>query len=245
MRWVGSAGSPGRDTLIDMRTTLILDCYVDDDGGASNFIRHLGERPYQVVRATREVLPDTLEPFSSILITGSAASVAEPTPWVDDLIALLTRAADSKTPTLGVCFGHQALGAAFGGVEAAGRASVAEVGCVDIELLVDDPIFEGLERSFKCFVSHEDEVRNVGGALKQLARSEVCEMQALRVDDLPLWGVQFHAEMLYEETVRLVHYRAEKHPELGLDVEQEIEQLRNTDQICRTLFQNFFELTGA
>jgi hypothetical protein len=46
-----------------------------------------------------------------------------------------------------------------------------------------------------------------------------------------------------------VHYRAEKHPELGLDVEQEIEQeieqLRNTDQLCRTLFSNFFALTGA
>ncbi len=160
-------------------------------------------------------------------------------------MGLLVQAAETKTPTLGVCFGHQALGAAFGGVGAAGRADVAEVGCVDIQLLADDPIFEGLERSFKCFVSHEDEVRNVGGSLKQLARSEVCSMQALRVDDLPLWGVQFHAEMLYEETVRLVHYRAERHPELGLDVAQEIEQLQNTDQLCRTLFANFFALAGA
>jgi len=228
-----------------MKTTLILDCYVDDDGGAPNFIRHLGDRPYHVVRATRESLPDTLEAFSSILITGSAASVAEPTPWVEDLIELLLRAADTKTPTLGVCFGHQALGAAFGGAEAAGRAPVPEVGCVDIQLVADDPIFEGLERRFKCFVSHEDEVRNVGGELKQLAHSAGCDMQALRVSDLPLWGVQFHAEMLYEETVRLVHYRAERHPQLELDVDQAIEELRNTDHICRTLFRNFFELTGA
>jgi len=48
------------------------------------------------------------------LITGSAAGVYDPEPWIGPLKAFI-QTASGRTPMVGICFGHQIMAEAFGG----------------------------------------------------------------------------------------------------------------------------------
>src|SRR5262245_10089655 len=61
--------------------------------------------------------PPNPKDYGGIVITGSASSLADTPrpPWMEEAADLVVRAHAAGTPTLGVCFGHQLIGWAFGG----------------------------------------------------------------------------------------------------------------------------------
>src|SRR5689334_25133432 len=59
-------------------------------------------------------LPDP-RACEAVLITGSPFGVYDSTPWMDPLRDFIRRAHGAKTPTIGVCFGHQIVADALGG----------------------------------------------------------------------------------------------------------------------------------
>lgn len=59
-------------------------------------------------------LPSDATACDGWLITGSAAGVYDPEPWIGDLMAFL-REASGTAPMVGICFGHQVMAQAFGG----------------------------------------------------------------------------------------------------------------------------------
>ena len=75
-----------------------------------------GDFSYEVVAASGgEALPDP-GGLDGIVITGSPAGVYEDHPWLDPLRDFIRRAYAANTPMLGICFGHQIMADATGGV---------------------------------------------------------------------------------------------------------------------------------
>ncbi|MDP6761264.1 MAG: type 1 glutamine amidotransferase [Planctomycetota bacterium] len=221
---------------------LIVDCYLDELGAAQNLVPLLDGRPSTIVRAAFDPAPVSAEGFAGILLTGSAASILDPLPWIEPVLALLRDAADREVPVFGICFGHQAIARALLGPEAVRAAVLSEIGWAEIELSGEDPLLEGLERRFVCFLSHFDEVSPPLDGWEVLARSERCPVQAFRVPGKPIWAVQFHPEMPPEESERLVRRNLARHAYRGEDPEPVLAQAVDRRDLGERLVARFVDL---
>lgn len=62
-------------------------------------------------------LPEPVDICAAYIITGSPAGAYDPLPWIPPLEAFL-RAVRGRAQLVGICFGHQVMARAFGGVVA-------------------------------------------------------------------------------------------------------------------------------
>ncbi|MFT3917631.1 MAG: GMP synthase [Anaeromyxobacteraceae bacterium] len=131
---------------------------------------------------------------AGIVVTGSLASVTEDAPWMRTLGAWLVEAS-RRSQVLGVCFGHQLLGAALGARVERNPAG-PEMGTVEVTLTPDglaDPLFAGLPPRLAVQQSHFDHVAAVPPGAVLLATGAGAPVQAFRLGER-LRGVQFHPE---------------------------------------------------
>jgi GMP synthase (glutamine-hydrolysing) len=148
--------------------------------------------PFQRFDARVEPPPWPLD-VAAIILTGSASNVPDREPWVLQTEAWLRRVVSNDVPTLGICFGHQILGQALGGtVEKNPRGR--EMGTIQIERAIDDPLLEGLPRRFAANATHLDAVVVPPPSAILLAGSALDPHQILRFAPRA-YGVQFHPEM--------------------------------------------------
>lgn len=76
---------------------------------------------YESVAVKDGVFPAAPGDFDGYVITGSPASVNELHPWIRRLEAFIVELEAARVPTVGLCFGHQAIAKALGGVVSANR----------------------------------------------------------------------------------------------------------------------------
>ena len=226
-----------------MRKVLVIDCYIGGDGASAVFTPLMRGRPLEVVRAPYAPLPARAGEWDAIVITGSRASVMAPEPWEAGLLGLLQDSRAESVPVLGVCYGHQVLAKALCGPEAVRVAPATEVGWVEIEVAGSDPLLTHLNRTFSSFLSHQDEVVPTPG-LQILGRSADCEVQVMRVEGERMWGVQFHPEMRKADMELSLNWRADRHPELGIDPEAELARAEDSLELAHRIFDNFFGAIG-
>jgi GMP synthase (glutamine-hydrolysing) len=223
-----------------MPKTLLLDCYLDEAGGTPSFLSALAGREVESVRLERAPLPSSLQDYDSVVITGSSASITEPPAWLDGLEQVIRDCAADRRPLLGVCFGHQVIATALYGRDAVFTRHRIEVGWHGITMRSEDPLFDGLEDGFSVFVSHYDEVRGDLEGPTWIAQSAGCPTHGLRIPGLPIWGIQFHAEMPVEEAIGLIRERSVTKPEHYPDPEGTIAAARATPEIFERIVRNFF-----
>jgi GMP synthase (glutamine-hydrolysing) len=170
---------------------------IDDIGDYERwFSRVLGPGFTLELHRAFEAPRHRLSGYDGLIITGSPRSLVEPEPWMDDSAAFVLQAADAGVPVLGVCFGHQLLGHAWGG-RVRKNPNGWEVGTAWVELTDEgrrDPLFAELPERLQVNQSHRDEVHALGPDVRQLATGGHTAVQALAVCE-HVRGVQFHPEM--------------------------------------------------
>ncbi len=137
------------------------------------------------------VTPVAWKDIDGVVLSGSYDMLSEPGVQAK-FSKEIELARESGVPLLGVCFGHQLLGYAFGSPIV--RTSRPSFGYNDARVLRKGPLFDRLGSRVSVYESHHEVVSSLPKEFVQLARSRASEVCAMQHTRLPLFGVQFHPE---------------------------------------------------
>jgi anthranilate synthase component II len=174
---------------------LLIDNY---DSFTWNLVHYLGELGAEVVVRRNDALD-----VQEAMALRPSGIVLSPGPCDPDragiCLALTLASAETGTPLLGVCLGHQTIGQAFGGrVVRAGEAVHGKLGTMHHE---GKGVFAGLPSPFPATRYHSLIVdrASLPDCLEVTAWLEDGTIMGLRHRSLPVEGVQFHPESIASE----------------------------------------------
>ncbi len=177
---------------------LMIDNY---DSFTFNIVQYFGELGAEVTTLRNdEVTLDELDAlfqaakFERLCISPGPCSPAE----AGVSVAAIRHFA-GKLPVLGVCLGHQAIGAAFGGdVVRAGQQMHGKTSVITTD---QQGVFAGLPKQFTVNRYHSLAIarETLPDCLAVTATSEDGEIQGVRHKTLDVEGVQFHPESILTE----------------------------------------------
>ncbi len=147
----------------------------------------------EVVPATATVAELLARDPAAIILSGGPASVyADGAPQVDPALFA------GGVPTLGICYGFQAMAQSLGGgVTRTGRS---EYGRTALQVTgTGSRIFAGLPEEFAVWMSHGDAVNRAPDGFVVTATTAGAPVAAFEDTARALAGVQFHPEVLHTE----------------------------------------------
>jgi len=173
---------------------VIIDNY---DSFTYNLVQYFGEHDpdIHVFRNDAIDIPgvDTLNPDHIVVSPGPC------TPNEAGISVELIRQLGPHYPLLGVCLGHQSIGAAFGGeIVRAGRIMHGKVSAIHHN---DNPLFHGVPSPFTATRYHSLLIRrhNCPPELEIIAETDQGEIMAVAHRTHRIWGLQFHPESILTE----------------------------------------------
>jgi len=168
----------------------------------NKLVARVKEAGAEILKADHQSLPDS----DSSLLTRCDGIILSGTE------ALLTRTADRnqfknlfeflpkiEVPILGICGGHQALAIAYGGEVA--KSGHLVTGFRTVELEDKDSLLAGLPAKIRVMQSHYEEVKRLPPKFVRIARSKDAKNEAMKHEQKPVYGVQFHPERWNEENL--------------------------------------------
>lgn len=180
-----------------MTRILVIDNYDSFVYTLNGYLQQLGAETRVIRNDEISIgeLEQLVEEFDGVLISpgpGTPAAAGLSVPMVH--IALRT-----GTPVLGVCLGHQAIAEAMGATVT--HADELMHGKVSHVQHSGDSFFEGVNREFQATRYHSLAVvrSTVPDQLQITAETEQGIVMALRHQELPIYGVQYHPESVLTE----------------------------------------------
>jgi anthranilate synthase component 2 len=174
---------------------LLIDNY---DSFTYNLFHYLGELGAETIVRRNDELD-----VQAAMALNPSAIVLSPGPCTPNeagiCLALVHAAAETRTPLLGVCLGHQAVGQAFGGqVVRAGEIVHGKLGTM---LHQGSGVFRGLPSPFDATRYHSLIVDRATLPDTLAVTAELADgtIMGLEHRGLPIHGVQFHPESIASE----------------------------------------------
>ena len=174
---------------------LLIDNY---DSFTYNLVHYLGELGAEVVVKRNDALN-----VQEAMAMAPAGILLSPGPCDPDqagiCLALTEAAAETKTPLLGVCLGHQTIGQVFGGKVV--RCHEIVHGKMGAMHHSGKGVFAGLPSPFEATRYHSLIVdrASLPDSLEVTAWLEDGTIMGLKHRELPIEGVQFHPESIASE----------------------------------------------
>lgn len=132
-------------------------------------------------------------PPSGIILSGGPKSVNDA-----DAPGFNPQILETGVPVLGVCYGLQLLShvAVPGSVDRGLRREFGRA-----ELIVDnrDDLFKGTPAACNVWMSHGDHIHALPEGYEVIAHTKSVPVAAVRHTSKPIWGVQFHPEVVHTE----------------------------------------------
>jgi anthranilate synthase/aminodeoxychorismate synthase-like glutamine amidotransferase len=173
---------------------LLIDNYDSFVYNLARYVRELGQTP--LVRRHDAITPE------EILALGPSHIIISPGPCSPSEAGISTevvRRVGPTIPILGVCLGHQCIGAAYGGeIVRAGRPMHGKTSRIHHS---GTGLFTGLPSPFQATRYHSLVIApaSVPPELEIIATSEDGEIMAVRHTRFPVFGLQFHPESVLTE----------------------------------------------
>jgi GMP synthase (glutamine-hydrolysing) len=125
-----------------------------------------------------------------LVLSGGPSSVYEPgAPRIDPGIL------DLNLPVLGLCYGHQLVAQIVKGKVS--RAACREYGTAEVNIDKAVGVLAGLSSKETVWMSHGDTVSAVPTDYEVLAHTESCPVAAYRSKKKPIYGLQWHPEVVH------------------------------------------------
>lgn len=173
---------------------LMIDNY---DSFTFNLVQYFGELGEEVKTVRNDEI--TLEEIEALKPQRLVLSPGPCSPAEAGICVSAIQHFAGKLPILGVCLGHQSIGAALGGKII--RAQRQMHGKTSVITTDQCGVYAGLPRDFTVIRYHSlaIEEASLPDVLEITARSEDGEIMGVRHKSLPIEGVQFHPESILTE----------------------------------------------
>jgi anthranilate synthase/aminodeoxychorismate synthase-like glutamine amidotransferase len=171
---------------------LVIDNY---DSFTYNLVQYLGE-----LGADVDVVRNDVETVDALQARGAAGLIVSPGPGDPDDAGVSRQAVaafgEAGVPVLGVCLGHQCIGAAYGGRIV--RARTLMHGKTSLIEHDGRGVFRGLPSPFEATRYHSLVIEEAScpDVLEITARTADGEIMGVRHRQQPVEGVQFHPESI-------------------------------------------------
>ena len=179
-----------------MAQVLVIDNY---DSFTYNLVQYLGELGAEPVVWRNDAFD--LDEVARMAPAGIVVSPGPCTPAEAGRSVDVIRRYGAQVPILGVCLGHQAIGAAYGAsVVRAKRLMHGKTSLVEHD---GSGVFEGLASPLQATRYHSLVVEDLPSALRVNAWCEdgdVRVVMGVMHREHPVWGVQFHPESILTDT---------------------------------------------
>jgi len=164
---------------------------------------HLIGRRVREFKVYSEVVPFDLAPeeiealdsrfnVKGIILSGGPLSV-----YGENAPRCNQRILDRGIPILGLCYGHQLIAHIFGGKVQSGAKR--EYGVTYATISKPVGVLKGLSNREKVWMSHGDTVYDLPAEYETLAYTENCPVAAFRHRERPIYGLQWHPEVVHTE----------------------------------------------
>ena len=189
-----------------------------------------------------------MEPYQGVIIGGSSEVFFDGDRADDDkakrrsyvyleqLRPLFQYLFDNDIPTLGICFGHQLLGA-FAGAQVICDKTQGKTCSHPVKLMVDKHnyfLFTDLPEEFFAHYGHKDSLDRVPeGAVLLMNGGDQCKISALKYKN-NIYTTQFHPELTYGDMVERIKNAPGYLPE-GITAEE----IFKDEPHSNTILQNF------
>ena len=139
--------------------------------------------------------PETGYGADGVVLMGSAASVHDSLPWLEQLSEWLRPIISGhvEMPLLGICFGHQLIAHLAGAEVSFVHDDRRKRAGVELSELAEGRLMPG-RHSLRVLVSHREEVSAMPAGYHVVARRPGIDIDGLEHEQLSIFSFQFHPE---------------------------------------------------
>ena len=193
-----------------------------------------------VIPVVENTFPENIDDYDAYIITGSPASVHDTYPWIENLYSFIRILNKQQHPTIGICFGHQAIAMALNG-EVGPNPTGWSLGLESSELISTQQWMTPKKQSVNLYSAHTEQVIKLPDNAITIATNACCTHAGFIIGKYVM-TTQYHPEMSKLFITDLIEHLQPDIPEhVYKNAQQQITQTCDGEKYYAKWMINFIE----